>query len=591
MVRKTGKNIWHLLFFALMTVLSHASLRINIRDIEGNSCQKVEVGVPFLLTVIAENIDTDQQVDGFDTWENFSIIPQGVSQKITSINGVTTKQFLFNYLVSPEQKGTCRVNPLTITTRHGDVITSDKITIEVGDTVESKPQSGQTKPYILQTVLDSKVVYQGQKVKLLLQFCSKDTFDQLQIGHSDMPFIHRVYLSPQSVRKTITIDGQEYQCDQWEMEIYPEKIGRIQIPSFQASFVPAVQHQHGFGGFMNFGFLGMNMAMTLQSNPRSLEVVALPDNKQYRDVKAIGTFDFISFDLSELKGSVGQGLVAKMSIKGEGNLEVVPAPQLDMPEGLHYYEGTSSLQRFDNGKSQKTFEWIVQSDRPGSFVIPSQKFIYFDPVHKKYASIESKSITIEITGEAIASAVLTDSKHEDIDLKKNDIAHDSVLIVTRQSFSENSDVLSMLHASQMATWLIMLCILAILFLGLFILLRKYGINFFWIQKLRYRFVFWSCYRQKDINALYKLIDILRNKYDFGLGDERLQQCFIKLGLPDQSFENWQNFMSMLSELNFAQQHSSDEKELAFSLAKQWFAIILSCCKLAKKQSVSEQSLS
>lgn len=591
MVRKTGKNVWAFCFFAVMAVISDASLRINISDIQGNPCKKVEVGVPFVLTVVAENIDTDQQVEGLDTWENFSIIPQGVSQKITSINGTTTKQFLFNYLVSPEQKGTYRVNPLTITSRQGDVISSDRLTIEVGDVVQLTPQSGQEKPYILQTVIDPKVVYQGQKVTLLLQFCSKDTFDQLQIGQSDMPFIHRGYVSPRSIRKTITIDGQQYQCDQWEMELYPEKTGRVQIPSFQASFIPAVRHQHGFGGFMNFGFLGMNMAMTLQSNPRSLEVMELPINKQYSDVKAIGVFDYISFEMSDLKGTVGQGLVAKMIIKGDGNLEVVPALQLEMPEGLHYYEGSSSLQRFDDGKSQKTFEWIVQSDRPGSFVIPCQKFMYFNPIHKEYASIQSKSISLEIAGEAIAVAALIDVKSDDAGLKKNDVVHDQVMLVPSQNFSEGSDILSMLHASQMATWLIMLCIFAMLLFGLFVFSRKYALRFFWIQKLRYRFLFWSCYRQKDINALYKLIDILRNKYDFGLGDYRLQQYFAKLGLPEQSFENWQNFMSMLSELNFAQQHSVDEKELAFSLAKQWFAIILSCCKLAKKQSVSEQSLS
>ena len=88
--------------------------------------------------------------------------------------------------------------------------------------------------------------------------------------------------------------------------------------------------------------------------------------------------------------------------------------------------------------------------------------------------------------------------------------------------------------------------------------------------------------------MYKTFEFLMQKYGLEMQGSELQQCFVDLKLSDEAFENWKNFVTMIWEMNFAKDRASDQTDLAFSLAKQWFVIILSCCKLQKrKQTVAK----
>lgn len=591
MVRKIGNLLLLLLCFFNLHVQADQSLRFELTDLQGNSVDQVEVGVPFLLQLVTHNIEYAQPPQGFESWDNFAVTLYGQNHATTSINGSFSRQTTFTYILTAQQKGTFKLTPLSITDKQGAVISSDTIKVVVGDGVQIQTQRS-LQPYILQVDIDEKTVYVGQKISTRLRFAYKDAFDDLRITESPMEHIHRGYVSQVGKPSTLKIAESEYKTQDFLMELYPTKTGTLVIPVFQASFVPASRYQHNIA---NMFAMVMGGGTVVQSQPRSLDVRPLPVSKDFQGVTAIGHFDSVEFSLSGNHAKVGEGLVAKMIVQGDGNLEIAKAPLLNMPEGLHYYEGNNSVQRFDNGRFSKTFEWIVQAEKAGTFIIPAQEFVYFDLALKNYKVLKSGKTELKISGGAelklaeqpVLQQPVVEQKELVVELESQVEQKTSPELDMQSRWNYFSKVQNAL-ASSMLTWLIVLLVGVILLSILALFARNYVKNLFWIQTLKYRYRFFACCRKKDIQGIYKLFESLLQQYGLDMSSEQLHQCFITLGLHDESFENWQNFFNMLLEFNFSNKEDIEKKDLAFSLAKQWFAIILSCCKMHKKNYTRNQ---
>ncbi|HSW76325.1 MAG TPA: BatD family protein [Candidatus Saccharimonadales bacterium] len=569
-----------------------------------NVVKQVEVGVPFYLYITAENFENAQEPKGISGIEYFPVSPSGTQQEFSFINGAQSKKITFMYVVTPEKKGSFSLGPVEIQDSNGDSVSSEKIKVEVGDTPITTTKQ-QKQPYVLHAAIDNKSVYIGQKVRLLIRFCYQDQFDQLILSDAQLENFHRGFVSPHADKGSMKIGDDEYEYEQWLMELYPEKTGTLTIPMFQAAFIPALKYQTGFGGI--FGF---SMQSTLRSNPKSIEVKPLPHSKEFKHVTAIGTFDSMTFQLQQTKGAIGEGIVATMIIQGDGNLEMVKAPELKLPDGLHSYQGNSSIERLQNGQSSKKFEWIIQGDNSGTFTIAPQKFLYFDLDSQAYKTITSEKVVLTI----IAAPVLqTDKKEPTNTVKKSDSNSSYVFkdheinfvnqTDLKQNFStsplSNSIKLQSLIYTLLTWFLILMAILAVL-IGVFWFSGSYVRDSWWVQSLYFKYLFRKYYHRQDAQAIYHLFVSLGKLYEFDLQGMELAQCFEKLKLeshsssPDvirgssnenasEAFQQWQQFVVTMLQINFAgNQGSSQERNEFFSQAQKWLSVILSCCKLRKK---------
>ena len=66
MVKKTGNIILLLFYSCVLGAVNNQNLQINLADVQGNTINQVEIGVPFLLQVKVNNIDHQDQPQGFD---------------------------------------------------------------------------------------------------------------------------------------------------------------------------------------------------------------------------------------------------------------------------------------------------------------------------------------------------------------------------------------------------------------------------------------------------------------------------------------------------------------------------------------------
>gem|GEM_PF-1387407 len=580
-----------ILFCVVLSALSlqahNKSISVSIQNMQQQEIQQAEIGIPFILQIAVDNLEAIVEPKGLEIAKECSIQFYGTTQSMSVINGMRTHKVLFTYVVTPDAKGSLELGPVILTDTNGDVISSEKIIVQVGDIAQ--PEYKQKQTYLLVADSDTKSVYVGQKVIVYLRFCYTKSFDNLSIENVAINGAHCGYQEQLWQQSNTKVGEHDYSCKQIYFELYPNKFGTLVIPQFKATFMPEqTQQQQVFGGGL-FSLLGLANTRVIQSYPKGIEVLPLPESSQYENVTAIGQFHKATLTVAQKKGMVGEGIVLKMVVEGDGNLEIVRAPELQLPSGLHYYEGNSSLQRVSQQLSVKTFEWIVQADEPGLFEIPVQKFIYFDPAVGKYKHLtSSSSVTIKIDGVALSKEnIEKQEKQEEVapqpveqvvqNPQSQDINHleSSSFFPTEKSETGFSGVLN---------WLI--CILVILIVGIIagLLLKPYIIQFFWVQALQYRWLFWNVCRSRNMQELYQFFEQLGVYYGFGLQDEELRIIFQKLNLSDETFENWRNFIVMLLEFNFAQHKSEEDAQLAFHLAKQWFPIILLCCKLVYKKS-------
>lgn len=586
MVKKTGNLI---ILFMMFAVTTHAqdsqSLRVAISDLQHNTVDQVEIGVPFLLKISAENLSSKEQPQGFDAWSNFSVTLYGQNQSTTIVNGDMSQTINFTYVVTPQEKGNFVCPALKMADKNGKIVSSGEVKILVGDAVQIV-QHKNVSPYVLQVELDERSVFIGQKITATLRFGYQESFQDLRITESAMTDIYRGYVSSEAKLGKFKIGQEEYSSQDFVMELYPEKLGTLIIPAFQATFSPQRHQQYSSIFSMVMG--GGNV---VQSQPKSFEVKVLPEHSEFKNVTAIGQFDSMEFKLSSTQAAVGEGLVAKMIVIGDGNLEVVKAPLLEMPEGLHYYEGNGNVTREPNGKFKKEFEWIVQAEHSDSFKIPAQRFVYFDLKRQGYKFLKSQEIEIVIHG-----SNKKQEKNKTVPPVTQEVENNQ--LEQKQESSKKTDTswidfvaLSNAINLKMLAWLIQFLISLICLFAVILFSKKYLKNLFFIETLKIRLQFFSCYKKRDIQGVYKTFETVLSRYGLDMQGSELEKCFIDLKMEDELFQNWKNFVTMIWEMNFAKDRATDQTELAFSLAKQWFVIILSCCKLQKKKQAAQQIIS
>ncbi|MBI2344855.1 BatD family protein [Candidatus Dependentiae bacterium] len=575
-----------LIVFLFSTVLCGAKRpRIDIELMNKNHqiITGAQIGVPFVIQVICKDFDPKSSLQGIASTSDVALQFAGTTQLVKQVNGsMMQEDYIFKYVGLTKKKGIIELGPITAQDANGNTVHSEKVSIQVGDIVE-KQHTG-NEQYLLDVVCQPEEVYVGQKLKILVNFCHQlrfddlaienTSFDDVVIGHQDKNW--------RSVKQVI--GSTEYPCKQMCIEVYPKTVGTLIIPSFQATFIAEQDSNMGI-----FGFFGFVNSKILESHSKQIEVLSLPVSDTYKNVEAVGRFDTVTFTIDPQKGEIGEGIHAKMVVQGDGNLEIVRHPELVLAQGIHFYEGNSSLKRLDDTTSIKTFDWVLQADYPGTFIIAEQKFVYFDPVDKKYKELCTTPVQLDIVSknnlredvaeeETISDdTVKTEEKNDPLlDQKKELVPQEKKIYYSSNKFYQNK-------ASFVLTWWIIFWGIVASVLFLMILILPYLKKIFFIETLQYRWLFWKYSKSENIQDVYKLFEKISHDYGFGLQSEELNQAFLKNNLSNESFENWKNFLNMLLEFNFASNQFLQDKRLVLDLAKEWFSIILLCCKTLRSK--------
>ena len=340
------------------------------------------------------------------SFEDFTIAA-GPSQNISRqwVNGVKSFSKTYSYFLAPKKRGKFTIGQSTIEI-DGEVYKTLPVTIEVTAAID-KPKDPNDPNYIA-----------SQSIHLVAEVSKTDPY-----LNEAITVVYKLYISPNTgVETWRELDNPRY-SDFWSQNInvkelklvnstfngedyryvvlrktvlYPQKTGKLNIEPLTLDIKVQVptNRRDIFGSR-----LLKTVHRTVAAGNRTINVKPLPQTGKPLDFSgAVGSFDFeVSTNKSELKAT--EALQATIKVSGKGNLKLFELPKLTLPSSLEVYEPEHNEKISTNltgMQGQMSNTYTIVPSYQGKYPIPSVSFSYFDLTTKKYKTINSKELVINV---------------------------------------------------------------------------------------------------------------------------------------------------------------------------------------------------
>ena len=440
------KKINVLMIFMLVGYLAMAD---NIRFImEGP--EVVATGEQFRLGFTLNERGADLQLPDLSNFDVLMGPSTSQSSSIQIINGKTTQTVSFSYIfiLRAKTEGKFIIRPASIKV-DGKTYESNSLSIQV---VKGQPQqaagqqqSGQPnnrqqqetptgniskENLFVRVAVDKANVSKGEQiistVKLYIsQNVPLNGFEEVKLPSYEGFWTKDIEVPSQVNFTREVYNGKIYQVGILKKTIlFPQQTGTITINPFEITCLirERVRQQQSF--FDDFFDNYRIVKAKVVSDPVSIRVSELPGQPANFN-GAVGNFSVsAAIDKTELKSN--EAVTLKLTVSGSGNLSLINAPKIELPEDFETYEPKTSerITASDGGLSgTKTFEYLFIPRFAGKFTIPAIEFVFFNPGTRQFETrrTESFSLNVEKGTDDPSSSVVSSFSKENVKMIGKDI--------------------------------------------------------------------------------------------------------------------------------------------------------------------------
>lgn len=423
------------------------------------------------LKLMVENANEVQQIVPPNLKDFFIISGPNQESGMTMINGSVKKYFALSFILKPKATGSFTIGAALAKADAGDYKSNTvklKVTAQsTGNSTgpnagnpflsaydpfaEPVPRSAYNE-YILRkgenpaekikknmfvrVEADKKSVYVGQPVvatyKLYTRLKSESNmtknpsfngFSVLDIQQPDDMNYH-----------TEKLEGREYNVYIIrKVQLYPLLAGNLELGMAEIEnniqFIKA-EFADRQADAMNDMFRGLSelvippegiviQKVTLQSKPEYITVKSLPDAGKPVGFKgAVGNFTIDSRVEKNNFSTDDEGKLA-IVISGEGNLQMVNAPEVSWPNGIEGFDSRATDDLFKGTvpvSGRKIFEFPFSVSKEGNYSIPAVEFSFYDIGNGAYKTLKTTPIEIKVskgTGTPKTAITGADTKRPD----------------------------------------------------------------------------------------------------------------------------------------------------------------------------------
>jgi hypothetical protein len=170
-----------------------------------------------------------------------------------------------------------------------------------------------------------------------------------------------------------------------------------------------------------------------ESKPVPVNVKPLPAaGKPASFNGAVGIF-FIDALIEKDSITTDDGGKFKILLSGEGNMTLVPAPEVIWPNGLEVYEPSvkDGLNRLSVPVSgSKIFDYSFTAAKEGSYTIAPIEFSFFDLAAGKYKTVSTKALTVHVAkGTGRRPVIAADNRSRQESFSEEIFTHRWMIIV------------------------------------------------------------------------------------------------------------------------------------------------------------------
>ena len=431
---------------AFLMLCSNLLFADGIKFRASASKSQVSVGEPFQIIYSLNGNGSrfiPPDLDGFQILSG-----PNVSSSISSINGVTSVQNSYNYILAGTKEGDYTIPPAFMI-HQGSRLSSNSLTIQVvkgqaaqqnyqgqgssgGSRVTLDNTTDINKLLFIKAVVDKRSVYQGEQLTLIYRL-----YTRVNIGDSRVDrvpdlngFWSQDVKAPQTVQwRTENYNGQVYNvADLKQTVLFPEHSGKLTIDAFQMTFIASVPVASNDPMDDLLGGNYKQIKHSAKSAPLTIDVKPLPEaGKPAGFTGAVGQFSVAAgIDRQELK--TNESLNYTLKVTGSGNLKLLKTLSADFPPDFEKYDPklTDTLTQTATGISgSRAYTYLLIPRHAGDYTIAPVKFSYFNPATNKYVSLSSKSFKIKVNKGAVENNVTALSTVDKLDVKllDNDIRY------------------------------------------------------------------------------------------------------------------------------------------------------------------------
>jgi len=432
----------------ILMFVGYLAIADNVRFImEGP--EAVAAGEQFRLGFTLNERGTDLQLPDLSNFDVLMGPSTSQSSSIQIINGKTTQTSSFSYIfiLRAKKEGNFTIRPASIKV-DGKTYESNSLTIQV---VKGQPQQAASQQggqqgnqdqeeapagniskenLFVRVSVDKTNVSKGEQILSVVKlYISQNVplqgFDEVKLPTYEGFWTKDIEVPTQVNFTREVYNGKIYQVGVLKKTIlFPQQIGTIKINPFEITCLvrQRVRQQQSF--FDDFFDNYRVVKAKVVSDPVSINVKDLP-NQPANFSGAVGNFSInSSIDKTTLKSN--EAVTLKLTVNGTGNLTLINAPKIELPQDFEAYEPKTSdnVNASDNGLSGSiSFEYLFIPRFAGNFTIPAVQFVFFNPGTRQFEtrSTDAFDLKVEKGSDDQNSSVVSSFSKEDVKMIGKDI--------------------------------------------------------------------------------------------------------------------------------------------------------------------------
>ena len=401
-----------LVLFGILTVLP-ARAEVSVEASLSHHSFPVDRAAQLSITIRGNSSSATIQLPDV---KNVTFHNRGQSSQVNMINGNYSSSLTKNYLVQAAKPGKYTIAPIRVNDG-GKTFSTEAINFEAtpaGTKASSGTSNGKTtlNDIAFIRIEQSGNHFTGEMVPVIIKAYFSEQYRFSLIEH-ERPVLRGdgVVMSPLPEKPDQTresLDGSQYNVISWKTALSGVKTGKHPLSfTLNSSLLIARQRRSlsPFGGSSLFddslfnNFLGgyQRKPITLTSGELSFNVIPIPSENQPADFSgAIGDFT-MQVKVTPVEVEIGEPLTLTIDISGKGNFDRVNTPSFPKSPQWKTYAPTADFTKQGNIFSgTKKFEQAVIAKTDTVRNIPSLSFSFFNPHKRKFITINSGEIPIEV---------------------------------------------------------------------------------------------------------------------------------------------------------------------------------------------------
>ena len=355
-------------------------ITLQLLDANGESLDNIGKSIPCVVRLTMQNISSGKDPNFIPGFQHAKVQKGNTSKSHTISLGGSQQMTTIDYVVVVDKEQDITFGPYTC-----DGVSSNSITCKVVGSSGHVHKDKKSDLVMMKVHVPQKKYFVGQKVLVHIMLWHQKNEQFTDIGHDQLSCAGcktgKMFTvnSSGAIEKINDID---YVKQEYIVELYPQSAGTFSIPPLQGYYIQNYQ-----AAAYSF-WLPQPQQKVFYANSVEFKVDALPPIPSGKKVDYIGTIDGMVLQVPAKTAQVGKAITAMLWIQGEGNIETVEFPELQLPEDVKVYSGNSKTKYVTNTmNAQRTFEYVLQFTQTGDFEFPLQEYTYFDVQKGKYKTI------------------------------------------------------------------------------------------------------------------------------------------------------------------------------------------------------------